>query len=117
MNDVPQAEGREPASLVQCPRCRGTGRVGPAQGVCILCWCRGQIEFWRWQQLMDDEARRASAIRYAGRTARKGSDGRSAASPQDSADPGTQGAACLNLKCGLTERCPQCPFGPFILAA
>ena len=119
MNDVPRLQGREPGSLVRCPRCRGSGRVGPNDAACVVCWCSGRIEYWRWQQLMDDEARRSGHVRYAGRAARRGDGGGESADADSASEEPARGGvarpACR--RCGLTDRCPQCPFGPFVLVA
>lgn len=112
MTSVPSSTGRQPAAMWTCPRCRGSGRVGKGRAPCRACWCSGAVEAWKAQQLMDEDARR------------NGSGGRSGADEADEEEAvdvarlsGRAGITEACVRCGPTERCSQCPFGPFVLAA
>jgi DnaJ-class molecular chaperone len=110
---VPRPPGRQPPSMRSCPRCGGTGRVGKGREPCRACWCSGAVEAWKWQQLVDEDARRGGA---AARTGAGEAD-----EPEEPVDvaqlSGRAGIKDLCLKCAPTERCQLCPFEPFVLAA
>lgn len=49
------SDTREPATMVTCPRCGGSGRVGVNRAPCRECWVSGVITLWRWKQLMAED--------------------------------------------------------------
>jgi DnaJ-class molecular chaperone len=113
MSNVPRQSGRQPPSMQTCPRCGGTGRVGRGRAPCQACWCSGQVEGWQRQQMLDEDARRNRAAARAG-----------AGEAEEADEPTDVARIALRpefagpcVKCGPIDRCPQCPFGPFVLAA
>jgi len=49
---------REAGHHVICPACDGTGRNGPVQAVCTLCWMAGVVSWWRYEQVLAEQRRR-----------------------------------------------------------
>lgn len=50
MNGPPRNHGNRDG-MPRCPKCKGSGRVGPNRAPCRACWLYGVVEPWRLEQL------------------------------------------------------------------
>jgi hypothetical protein len=120
MTFVPGQTEHQPTSMLVCPRCAGTGRVGEGREPCQACWCAGVVEPWKAQKLIDEEARRNGVAPRAATvevTVVPPADGGAGPESDPSGHARRAGLVEPCTKCRPTDRCPQCPFIPFVLVA